>query len=147
MDDAAFDSNPDTLRHQADGCWIVCESSNRWARAVRRFSAEILAPHPPLAVVTARVAQVKSLLTASGPKVVLWEVRGDQLVSACDGLIQVAAFAPECLQLIACQGVSGRQRIALAELPVAGFVQYPEDLPRLRPVLQGYFARHRQLLD
>jgi hypothetical protein len=87
------------------------------------------------------------MLAVSGPGVVLWEVRGDQLVAACDGLIQLASCAPNCLPLIACQGVSGRQQIALAELPVAAFVRHPEDLPRLKPVVQGYFARYRQLLD
>ena len=88
-----------------------------------------------------------SLLSVRGTKIVLWEVRGDQLVLLCDRLIQAASIAPQCLQLVACQGLSERQRIALAELPIAAFVRHPEDLPSLQPIVQGYFARHPQLLD
>lgn len=142
-----FDSDSDGLRHPFDSCWIVCESSGRWLRAVRRFAAELTAPHPALPVVSADLAHVPSLLSVGGTKIVLWEIHGDRLVPVCDRLIQVASIAPECLQLIAGQGISERQRISLAELPIAGFVRHPEDLPSLKPILQGYFARHRQLLD
>ena len=86
------------------------------------------------------------MLSVRGTQIVLWEVRGDQLVPVCDRLIQVASIAPDCLQLVAWQGIDERQRIALAELPVTGFVRHPEDLPSLKPIVQGYFARHRQLL-
>ena len=142
-----FDSDSEGLRQPTDACWVVCESSRRWSRAVRRFAAQLAAPHPALPVVSAGLAQVPSLLSVRGTKIVLWEVSSDQLVPVCDRLIQAASIAPQCLQLVAWQGLSERQRLTLAELPIAAFVRHPEDLPALQPIVQGYFARHPQLLD
>jgi hypothetical protein len=88
-----------------------------------------------------------SLLMIQGPKVILWEFRRDSLVKACECLIQTSRIAPISLQLLACAGISEREQLALSELPVAAFVRHPEDLLRLRPLLQGYFASHPQHLD
>jgi hypothetical protein len=98
-------------------------------------------------VVAASTPKVMALLTMHIPRIILWEISRDSLVSACECITQAASLAPESLQLVACQGISDRQQIALAELPVAAFVRHPEDLARLKPMIQGYFARYDPHLD
>lgn len=121
--------------------WIVCESSGRWHRAVLRFAPQILvAPRLPR-IVSASVPEAMTLLGLPGPKVILWEFQRQSLVKGCECLTQAAKIASGSLQLVACQQIGERQQIALSELPVAGFLRHPEDLPRFKPMLQGYFAR------
>lgn len=127
--------------------WIICESSGRWATAVKRFGPQLMPPVGIPCVVAASTSNVLALLAVHGPTIILWESRPDSLVKAAECIIQTATLAPESLQLIACPGISDRQQIALAELPVAAFVRHPEDLASLKPMIQGYFARHDQLLD
>ncbi len=127
--------------------WIICESSGRWVTAVKRFAPQILPPHGVPCVVAASAPKVMALLAVPGPRIILWEIQRDSLVNACECITQAAGSAPDSLQLVACQGLSDRQQIALAELPVAAFVRHPEDLARLKPMIQGYFAGHDQLLD
>lgn len=127
--------------------WIICESSDRWSRAVRRFLHQIAPGVEVSCVVTETAAEVMAILQAPGPLVILWEFGGQSLVHGCESLIQTATISPKSLQLVASYGISEREKATLSELPVATFVTHPEDLPRLRPMIQGYFARYRQLLD
>lgn len=140
MHDAGYDRNP-------SACWIISESSGRWATAVKRFVPELLPPHGIPCLSAPSTPEVMSLLAIHGPRIILWEIRRDSLVKGCESLMQTAKIAADSLQLVACPGISERQQIALSELPVAAFLRHPEDLPRLKPMIQGYFARYRQLLD
>jgi hypothetical protein len=87
------------------------------------------------------------LLAANVPSIVLWEFTRDSLATGCDCLIQAARLTPAPLQVVASCELSLRQQLNLMELPIGALVRHPEDLRRLRTMLQGYFARHRQLLD
>ncbi len=127
--------------------WILCESSNRWVRGVKRFAPQLLPPRGIPCIVAATPSDAMALLSTGGPTIILWEFRGEAIVKACECLIQTARIAPQSLQLVACAGISQRQQLALSELPVAAFLRHPEDLIRLGPMLEGYFARYGQLLD
>jgi hypothetical protein len=127
--------------------WIICETSGRWITAVKRFAPQLNPPGSVASFQSASATDIMARLAVPGPRVILWEFHRAGLVKACESVTQVARLAPETLQLVACQGIGESQQIALTELPVAAFFRHPEDLPRLRPMIQGYFARHRQLLD
>ena len=127
--------------------WIVCESSGRWSPAVRRFSPILIPPRGIPCISSDSSIEVLAELTTQAPRVLLWECSRERLVQICDGVTQAALRAPESLQLVAWAGMGVRHQIALAEFPVAGFVRHPEDLPRLKPMIQGYFARWSRLLD
>jgi hypothetical protein len=127
--------------------WIVCEASGRWSPAVRRFSPILVPPHGIACVATESSAVALAELTSQAPRILLWECSRERLVQICDAVTQAALRGPKSLQLVACAGIGLRHQIALAEFPVAGFVRHPEDLPRLKPMVQGYFARWSRLLD
>lgn len=127
--------------------WIVCAADPRWLIAVRRFAPELV-PRPlvPL-VVPAEPAQVAAALAGQHRAVVLWQADPDSLAAVCSRLVQIAIDFPGILQLAATSELSDGDRIALAEFPCATSVRHPEDLPRLTPMMQGYFASLDQDLD
>jgi hypothetical protein len=127
--------------------WIVCESSGRWSPAVRRFSPTLIPTHGIPCIATGSSAEVLAELTSQAPRILLWECSRERLIQICDGVTQAALRAPGSLQLVACAGIGIRHQIALAEFPIAGFLRHPEDLPSLKPMIQGYFARWSRLLD
>ncbi len=127
--------------------WIVCESSGRWSPAVRRFSPILIPPRGISCVSTGSSAEALAEITSRAPRILLWECSRERLVQIWDAVTQASLRGPESLQLVACAGIGLRHQIALAEFPVAGFVRHPEDLPRLKPMVQGYFARWSRLLD
>lgn len=145
MPDLLFDLDPIARRQVVR--WTVCESSGRWATAIRRFAPQLVPPPRTHQIVAASHSEAIAVAPLHHHPIILWEVQSDSLAKACDWLTQTARNSPQSLQLVACAGISDRQRIALAELPVAAFVRHPEDLPRLRWLLLAYFARDRQLLD
>jgi hypothetical protein len=127
--------------------WLVCESSGRWSLAVRRFCAELLPPVGIPCLVSNSPQETLRLISMNTPSAVLWELTRESLPTGCDSLIQAAKLTPQPLQLVASCELSARQQLSLLELPVGALVRHPEDLRRLKPMFQGYFARHRQLLD
>lgn len=127
--------------------WIICEQGQRWETAVRRFAPTLLPKERRLVLVNGSLAETRSHLLIPGPKVVLWQFDSDALVQACDRLIQGASLAPDSLQIAGCLDLPLSHQLALGELPVAAFVRHPEELPRLRPMLHGYFERHSEILD
>ena len=127
--------------------WIVCEPQQRWLTAVRRFAPEQL-PRPLIPVVMpAEPDAVTTMLVGQGSGVILWSAGRDNLREVCQRLARTAMAAPWVLQLVAEDGLSNRERLILAEFPCAATVRNPEDLPRLRGMIRGYFARLDDHLD
>lgn len=123
--------------------WIVCEETQRWESAARRFAPEMMPPQLIPAVVPASKTHVRGIVSGIDKAVVLWEVRRESLASACDCLAAVSSAAPNVLQLLAIVGLTNRERLVLSEFRCAATIRHPEELPRLAGMIEGYFATDR----
>jgi hypothetical protein len=120
--------------------WIICETGHRWNMAVCRFAPAMMpAPLVP-SVFRAKPSNTAASILGDGPAVVLWEVRRESVVAACDHLFQTAIAAPDALQLVAGPELSDRERVVLSEFRCAAVIRHPEHLPRLAPMIRAYFA-------
>ncbi|MEM1070299.1 MAG: hypothetical protein AAGG48_00555 [Planctomycetota bacterium] len=127
--------------------WFVCESSNRWYNAVRRF-APAMTPKPfILDVVSVTPDFVLDAIPPTLPSIVLWEVLPESLPLAAESLRVVHGRCRHTLQLVAGSHLSDREQMLLCELPIAMVVQQPEQLPRLLPLIQGHFASATEPVD
>lgn len=134
--------------------WVICESSNRWIHAVRRFGPSMTPSPLVLDIVAAGPDEVAHALTRSSrsltpgkPSILLWEVNSASVVDACRRLRKTHSESPATLQIVADSGLSPRERLALCEFPVHLLIQHPEQLPRMRPMVQGHFAGLSQAVD
>ena len=127
--------------------WIVCERSHRWSNTVRRFHHNLVGKEIQAKVTTQKLTSEPPVTRPSDAVVFLWEVDRSNLVDSLDHLIQIGLSTSNRLQLVASVGLSSTQRLALSELNIAMFLQKPEEMPRCRPILQGYFARLGDLVD
>jgi len=127
--------------------WVVCEATDRWLTAIRRFAPEMMpAPLIP-AIQPVEPPKARELLAGEGgPAVILWEV-GDSLAAACDCLARTAITSPQLLQWVAGPALSDRERIMLSEFGCAAVIRHPEDLPKLTRMVHVYFATSDQHLD
>lgn len=128
-------------------CWAVCERSQRWLNAVRRFGPEMTPPPLVLDVVASDRSQLTDTLTTGLPCVILWEIDADSLLSSFQWLVRTATAFPLAIQLVADCGLSPSERLALCELPIAALIQQPEQLPMLGSLIQGHFATLPQIVD
>ena len=134
----------DTSVHRS---WIVCEAGKRWLNTVRRFAPEQM-PKPLVAVVLPGEPEtVQPMLADQAPAIVLWSVQRDSMVAAADNLAEISTAAPGILQLVASEGLTPREIMILSEFGAATTISRPEDLPRLTPMIHGYFASARHHLD
>ena len=127
--------------------WIVCERSQRWSNTIRRFHHDLVGKEIQAKVTTQKLTSEPPVTRPSDAIVFLWEVDRSNLVDSLDHLIQIGLSTSNRLQLVASVGLSLTQRLALSELNIAMFLQKPEEMPRCRPILQGYFARLGDLVD
>ena len=121
--------------------WWVHESGTRWVNSVRRFHKELLASVSHPIIENASLGTITRNLHSSQPGVFLWEISRKNLVECVDRLSQTLWSNPNHLQLIACDRLNDSQRIALSEFNIACFLDQPEDMIRLKPIFEGYFAR------
>lgn len=127
--------------------WIVCERGQRWSNTIRRFHHDLVGKDIQAKVTTQKLTSEPPVTRPSDAIVFLWEVDRSNLVDSLDHLIQIGLSTSNRLQLVASVGLSSTQRLALSELNIAMFLQKPEEMPRCRPILQGYFARLGDLVD
>lgn len=127
--------------------WIICESGQRWQMALRRFAPEIVPQARRADLISVAPSDLHRWLQEADPKILFWEFNRESLLDTCDLVMLTANRSPHSLQIAAFEQLTHRQRTTVVELPVATFVEHPEDLPRLKPLVQGYFARHRQAVD
>ena len=127
--------------------WLICESGQRWEMALRRFAPEIVPRGRTADLIAVAPGDLQRWLGEADPKILFWEFNRESLLETCDLVMLAANRSPNSLQIAAFEQLSHRQRTTVMELPVATFVEHPEDLPRLKPMVQGYFARHRQAVD
>jgi hypothetical protein len=137
------------LRIDADvRSWMVCESEQRWLMAVRRFATDIMEPWVPQIQTIEPAALTAYLKTGPRvPAIALWEVRNDSLLDTCDSLTQIGIVASKTLVLFVVTELSARQKLILGEYGCAAMIRHPEELPKLRGMIQGYFAAAGRRLD
>ena len=151
--------------------WIVCESGNRWAIAVRRFAPEIMLPLVP-SITTCALNQVSRSLASQHPSsqqsgnhltqqlsrsrsfstrrnetVILCEVRKASLLETCGRLLGLRISHPEALLIFAVTELSNQEVRILAEFGFAIMLRHPEELPKFTGLIQDYFATPAQDLD
>lgn len=127
--------------------WVICESGDRWAGAVRRFAPELM-PRPRVATIVNFDATLRgAVMPVRSRAVILWEIHPENFSPVCDSLAAVAIEYPDTLRLAAATGLSDRRRILISELAVAATISHPEDLPSLAGMVKAYFASPGQLLD
>ena len=127
--------------------WAVCERDHRWHLAIRRFGPA-MTPHPlVLDVVESNFSSIADALIPGLPAVVLWEVEPGSLGEAAQQFIKTDEMFPLALQLVADGGLSVRERTLLSEFPIAVLVRQPEQLPKIRPLIEGHFASAAQPVD
>jgi len=127
--------------------WVVCESAGRWSHAVRRFGPSMTPAPLILDIVVAGPDEVTRALSPGKPSIVLWEVDSAAVVDTSRWLRQIDAQLPMTLQIVADNGLSPRERLALCEFPVNLVIQHPEQLPGIRSMIQGHFASLSQAVD
>ena len=127
--------------------WAVCERDQRWHRAIRRFGPAMTPDPLVLDVVESDTSSIVDALIPGLPAVVLWEVEPSSLRESAHQFIKTNESFPLALQLVADGGLSVRERLLLAEFPVAVLLQQPEQLPKIRPLIEGHFASAAQPVD
>ena len=127
--------------------WVVCERGNRWSWAVSRFGPDMTPAPLVLDVVESDPTSVIDEIEVRLPSLVLWEIAPGSLADVAQCLMTIDAKCPRALQLVADAGLSIRERSLLCEFPVGVVLQHPEQLPRLRPLVEGHFASTLQLVD
>ena len=146
--------------------WIVCESGDRWAIAVRRFAPEMMLPLVP-SIATCTQDQINRVLASQPSKgnptqrligsrassiqgtktVILWEVDKSSLLETCGRLPSLRISHPETLLIFAVTELSNQEVRILGEFGFAIMLRHPEELPKLAGLMQGYFATSTQDLD
>ena len=127
--------------------WVVHESADRWIRAIRRFGPAMTPEPLVLDVVRSESPTISEVLIPNLPAIVLWEALPGNLATIVQRLRQTHDEFPHLLQLIADGGLFPSERSLLSEFPVALILQNPEQLPRLKPLVEGHFASASQLVD
>ncbi len=93
-----------------------------------------------------RPGEVASQMQRLPRGVMLWELAGENEAVVVAKIASVAADRESWLQLVATPELSARDRCSLTEMGIAAFIHHPEDLPRLRQMVQGHFARAGRVL-
>ena len=131
----------------AERFWVVCEASDRWSRAVRRFAPELLPPSLFLTTIDVTWSTLTSSVAKYPTCVVLCDVERSSFGSHCESLARIASKCPHSLRLVAGNRLTDHQRVVLSELGVAAHLAQPEYLPRLSRMLAAHFASPGHLLD
>ena len=121
--------------------WFVIESDVRWLHATRRFADELMPS--PLRAVPRRLEPGPDLVLPSGlAALAIWEVDPSNLASVCSRLATTprAPHGQRPLHLAAVSALSNRERLVLLEFGAATLIEHPEELGRLKPMIQAYFA-------
>ena len=126
---------------------IVAGDASRWLPAIRRFAPQWLPQSLTAAVDECEAKQVASRTAGLTAGAVFWAVRLDTLVATCEHVAAIRVAAPTMLQLAAVRDLSPPDVAALSEFGIAATVSNPEELPRLRPMVHGYFAARFGILD
>ena len=123
--------------------WLICESDQRWATTVRRFSPDLMPPPLMPTIIGADPETTIEHITAlrDQPIIVLWESCGESLLPVCDQLIRTAYVNSRALQLVAAPNRTARECELLLELPCTAVLRHPEDLAGLGSMVRAYFRR------
>ncbi len=121
--------------------WLVCESSQRWVTAIRRFWPQLMPSHlvPSIINVDSKGALHRLAMLRDQRAIVLWESTRGSLLPVCEQIIQASRACPKSLQLVAATGRPRSEIAILLELPCAAVVRHPEDLPGLSTMIGSYF--------
>ncbi len=128
--------------------WIVSESGARWRKACWRFVPEWLGQSESLLVHSQPPGEVSARAERLGGGVLLWEIEWKQ-AAELPTLARMAASGAkrdDWLQIVAAASLTPRDRCALSEMGIAAFIRHPEDLPQLRRMVTGHFARVHRVL-
>ncbi|QDT08089.1 hypothetical protein [Planctomycetes bacterium K23_9] len=119
--------------------WIVCESDQRWMTASRRFATHLVPAPMTVNLVSAEPNLVRRLLIGKRKAVVLWEIDGSCAARMYDLVASTSLGAPGILQIVAANGITPRDQMALTELGVGAIISQPEQLPGLSNLCLRYF--------
>lgn len=134
-----------SIDRQDERRWLVCESGQRWARAVRRFAPDLM-PKPLVPSISTNGPQqtLDQLASRRGHQaVLLWESPPGSLLPVCDSIVQADRICPIALQLVAASDRTEQEYAILLEFPCAAILRHPEDLAGIRVMIEAYFRRER----
>lgn len=120
--------------------WIVCDDVDRWLTPVRQFAPALMPENLAVTIVACQPSEIPAALVGGGQAVLLWGVRREAVIQACDHVAKVSLLAPHVLQVLAAEGLADRELAALSELGCRAIVRHPEQLPGLSRMIHGYFA-------
>ncbi|MFG0260933.1 MAG: hypothetical protein ACF788_00875 [Novipirellula sp. JB048] len=125
------------LESSHDVSWLVCEPSQRWADAARRFAGEGLA-EPWAAVVIPCEAETISNRVAHShgkpagarcpPVIVLWELSPRSIAAKCRIITQIRWAFPGVIQLAGLTQIPRSLHPAISELGITLALRHPESL-------------------
>lgn len=124
--------------------WAVCESSDRWIVAVRRFASELVPSHIQVDIESVDVIDSSATKLGRGKDIVLWEVSAGNALQRLDQIGNLAASRPKSIQIAAVTGqpqVGSLAMAALRELGAAVTIGEPEDLLSLQRLFHRSFDR------
>lgn len=133
--------------------WLVCESENRWRRAVAHFGPQML-PAVEDVLLLRSIASPEACRIAAAdqsPAVVLWELPAGDTSEMFTAIDRTTRAAGKPLQLVALPQettLPTRLRVdielTLRELGVASVLNQPVDLAQQRGLVQRYWHQNQR---
>jgi hypothetical protein len=129
--------------------WLICEGDHRFTTAAYRFAAEMMPTDGVPTITTTTIddgrAAVEQMLRSASPWVLIWSIRGEEILPVLDQMMVVAKHPNQVLRrcafpIVACDRLGQVGKLALAEVGVSAFLRHPEDLKAFAAVIQAHFA-------
>lgn len=146
IQNASFSPGPDSPLTRRAVPWVLCEATPVWRQAVYRFAVPWFAPPAHLDVRSLTLREMPGVARTFARGVVLWGSPDVEPAALIHSLTHWPASRGVWLHILAGEWVSGESlahcdRAVLSEIGIAASLRSIEELPRIRRLVVGHFAR------